>query len=264
MARRVVIAALLLCALSAAASLVRAADAPRQVEDRKSGYLFMAPGTRALQDDDFQNPGMFAIDRGRQLWGTAAGAENKSCASCHGEAETAMRGVAARYPAFDAERKALLNLELRINAERAARMKAPPFLYESQDMLALTAYLSQQSRDMPMTVAIDGPAQPFFEDGRRFYETRRGQLDLACNQCHDALVGRHLRGDLISQGQINGFPLWRVSWNSMLSRHRLFAWCNTSVRAEPYALGAQEYVNLELYLAWRGRGLPIETPAVRR
>jgi sulfur-oxidizing protein SoxA len=35
------------------------------------------------------------------------------------------------------------------------------------------------------------------------------------------------------------------------------------VRAEPYADGAAEYVELELYLAWRARGLPVETPAVR-
>jgi sulfur-oxidizing protein SoxA len=44
----------------------------------------------------------------------------------------------------------------------------------------------------------------------------------------------------------------------------MFAWCNTSVRALPSPFGADEYVNLELYVAWRGRGLPVETPAVRR
>lgn len=262
MARRLVLAVLALSGL--ALSVGWAADSPREVEGRKSGYLFLAPGTRALQDDEFQNPGLFAIERGRELWTAVAGAEGKSCASCHGDAETAMRGVAARYPVFDAARGGLLNLELRINAERSDRMKTAPLAYESRDMLALTAYLSAQSAGMPMQAAIDGPARPFFEEGQKFYETRRGQLDLACAQCHDALVGQHLRGDLVSQGQINGFPLWRLSWNSLLSRHRLFAWCNTSVRAEPYELGSPEYLALELYLAWRGRGLPIETPAVRR
>jgi sulfur-oxidizing protein SoxA len=44
----------------------------------------------------------------------------------------------------------------------------------------------------------------------------------------------------------------------------MFVWCNTSIRAEPYPEGAPEYLALELYVAWRGRGLPMESPAVRR
>jgi L-cysteine S-thiosulfotransferase len=73
-----------------------------------------------------------------------------------------------------------------------------------------------------------------------------------------------LRGDLISQGQVNGFPIYRLLWRKMASRHRMFEWCNTSVRAKPFPLGSQEYLSLELYVAWRGRGMLIESPAVRR
>ncbi len=235
-----------------------------EVDGRKSGYLYMDKDTQALQDDDFQNPGMFAVDRGRQLWNETAGTAGKSCASCHGDAATSMRGVAARYPVYDPETKGLLNLELRINRERIARMGAPAFEYESQDMLALTAFISYQSRGMPMEVKIDGPAAPFFEQGKEFYFTRRGQLNLSCHQCHDQRAGKKLRGDLMDQGQINGFPIYRLIWREVGSRHRMFQWCNTSLRAEPYALGSPEYLALELYVAWRGRGLPIETPAVRR
>ena len=71
-------------------------------------------------------------------------------------------------------------------------------------------------------------------------------------------------GEVISQGQTNGFPVYRHTWQTLGSTHRMFAWCNTSVRAEPYPYGADEYVNLELFMAWRGRGLPVETPAIRR
>ncbi len=39
--------------------------------------------------------------------------------------------------------------------------------------------------------------------------------------------------------------------------------CMAGVRAEPFAAGAPEWVELELYLAQRARGMPIETPAVR-
>ena len=36
-----------------------------------------------------------------------------------------------------------------------------------------------------------------------------------------------------------------------------------AIRAEPYALGAREYVELEMYLMWRARGMPLEAPGVR-
>jgi sulfur-oxidizing protein SoxA len=236
----------------------------REAEGRKSGYLYLSAGTRALQDDGFQNPGMFAVDQGRALWGRVEGSAGLSCASCHRDAARSMRGVAARYPLVDPASGQLLNLELRINDERRRRLVAAPLDYESEDMLALTTFIAFQSRGMPMAVVVDGAARPYFDRGKTFYFERRGQLDLACSQCHDDRVGAMLRGDVISQGQVNGFPIYRLSWRAMASRHRLFEWCNTSVRAEPYAYGSPEYLALELYTAWRGRGLGIETPAVRR
>lgn len=235
-----------------------------EVDGRRSGYLYLGAQTRALQDDDFLNPGMFAVDRGEELWNAVDPQSGLSCASCHEDAAITMRGVAARYPQYDAGRGSIVNLELRINEMRSEHMKAAPYPYESEELLALTAYVAFQSRGQPLNIDVSGDAQPFFEEGREFYFRRRGQLDLACTQCHDDLAGQMLRGDRISQGQVNGFPFYRLMWRSMGSRHRMFRWCNTSVRAEPYALGSEEYLNLELYVAWRGRGLPIEAPAIRQ
>lgn len=238
-----------------------AQDLPRQVDGRMSGYLFMSPETRVLQDDDFLNPGFFAIDDGAALWTRAEGSAGQSCASCHDLA--AMAGVAARYPMFDAGLGRMVNLEGRINLERQ-RMGAQPWAYESPELLAMTSYVSLQSRNMPMQVVVDGAATSHFEAGRAFWFQKRGQLNLACADCHDDRAGLRLRGDVISQGQVNAFPIWRLLWDDLGSRHRMFAWCNTSVRAEPYPLGSDEYLDLELYVAWRGRGLPIEAPGVRR
>ena len=39
--------------------------------------------------------------------------------------------------------------------------------------------------------------------------------------------------------------------------------CLSGVRAEPFAFGAHELVELELYLACRAKGLAVEVPAVR-
>ena len=232
--------------------------------DRKSGYLFLGLQTQALQDDDFLNPGMFAVDQGALLWSTKDGPEGLSCASCHNNTYDNMRGVAARLPRYDTLTKGIINLELLINRERVNRLGAEPWAYESDEMLAMTTFLSYQSRGILREVIVTGMAEPFFEQGRQHFFTRRGQLDLSCNQCHDDRDGMMLRGDRMSQGQTTGFPFYRLMWRSMGSTHRMFAWCNEAMRAEPYEYGSPEYLALELYVAWRGRGLPIETPAVRR
>ena len=235
-----------------------------QFEDRMSGYLFLGAQTQALQDDNFLNPGFFAVERGADLWNTVDGEAGQSCASCHGDAAESMHGVAARFPRYDAERDGIINLELLINRERERKLQAAAYVYESEELLALTAFIAFQSRGLPREVDTTGSAAPFFDKGREHFFTRRGQLDLACNQCHDQRYGLMLRGDKISQGQTTGFPFYRLIWHNMGSTHRMFGWCNDAMRAEPYALGSEEYLNLELYVAWRGRGLPMEAPAVRR
>ena len=39
--------------------------------------------------------------------------------------------------------------------------------------------------------------------------------------------------------------------------------CLIGMRAEHFKYGALEYIALELYLIWRARGMPLETPTVR-
>src|SRR5262249_10207415 len=79
--------------------------------ERKSGYDLMAREIRAMQDDDTANPGMLSVLDGEALWTRKAGTAGKSCADCHGDAQSSMKGVAARYPAFDAARGRPIDLE---------------------------------------------------------------------------------------------------------------------------------------------------------
>lgn len=228
------------------------------------GRLFQSAETQALQADDGANPGMLWVEEGGKLWSEAAGSSGKSCASCHGDAAASMRGVAARLPAVDAKTGHLVNLEARIRECRSERQGAEPLAYESQELLRLTAFVTFQSRGLPRTVAVDGAARPFFEQGRAFWLTRQGQMNIACSQCHDDNVGRKLRGDTISQGQTQGWPGYRLDWSTLGSLHRRLRACSLGVRAEVLDFGAPEYLALELYLAWRGGDLPIESPGVRR
>ncbi len=234
-----------------------------QVDDRRSGYTYTASETTAMQDDDFANPAFLLVDQGEELWSKVDGEAGKSCASCHEDAAKSMKGVGATYPVYDAKLGKLKSIEHQINTCRTERMKAKPYKWESEAMLAMSIYVRHQSRGLAINVEIDGPAAPFFEKGKAFYNQRRGQLDMACKHCHIDNAGKMARANLLTQGQSNGFPLYRLKWQKPGSIHRRFRGCNKNIRATPYKYGSDEYMNLELYVAWRGRGLPVETPAVR-
>ncbi|MGE5547374.1 MAG: sulfur oxidation c-type cytochrome SoxA [Solirubrobacterales bacterium] len=238
--------------------------APYMAGDKRSGYTFAEPETRAMQDDDFTNPGFLWVEKGEKLWSKAEGPHNKACSSCHGKAEDNMKGVGATYPKYDLHAAKVVDLEQRINMCREKHMGVPAWKWESEPLLAMTTFVKHQSRGMPISVQVDGPAAPYFEAGRRFYYERRGMNDLACKHCHEDLAGNHLRTELLSQGQANGFPTYRLKWQKLGSLQRRLAGCNEEIRAEPFPLGSDEYTNLEFFLAWRAQGLKVETPSVRK
>lgn len=254
---------LLLVSSAAASTLAEEGEWGKYaVDGRRSGYTYAAPETRAMQDDEFENPGSIWLAKGEALWSQVDGSAGKSCSSCHADAATTMRGVGARYPRVNRQGK-LENLERRINQCRVGALGAQAWDNESEALLAMTTYIKHQSLGMPVSVDIEGAAAPFFARGKAIYEARRGQLDLACIHCHEQNHGNMLRAQRLSEGMSNGFPAYRLKWQTLGSLQRRMSGCMRDVRAEPYADGADEYVELELYLAWRARGLPVETPAVR-
>lgn len=238
-----------------------AAEIP--LSDRKSGYEFMGRETRAMQDDDTTNPAMLWVLDGEALWKRKDGAAGKSCADCHGDGRTSMRGVAARYPAFNASRGRPVDLEQRINICRTDKQNSTPFAFESKELLALAAYVGRQSRGMPIEIEDDERTKPFLQAGRDMFNLRQGQINLSCAQCHDDNWGQKLAGAPIPQGHATGYPLYRLEWQTLGSLQRRLRNCIFGMRAESYPLGAPEYVDLELYLMWRARGMKVETPAVR-
>ncbi len=238
-----------------------AGEMPR--EERRSGFDFMSDATKAMQRDDTLNPGMLWLLEGEALWRRKAGSANRSCADCHGEAAASMRGVAARYPTYDIREARAIDLQGRVNACRVRHQDAPPFGHETPELLGLVAYVANQSRGMAIAPDSDERLAPFRENGRRLFNERLGQLHFSCAQCHDDLWGERLGGSVIPQAHPTGYPIYRLEWQAMGSLQRRLRNCLTGVRAEPYAYGAQEYIDLELYLMERARGLALETPAVR-
>ena len=248
--------------LAGALWLVACASAPTP-DTRRSGFDFMRPSTQAMQRDDTQNPGMLWVQEGASLWERPAGRSALACADCHGPAVTSMRGVAARYPALDATTQQALNLGQRINQCREQRQQANAFAPESQALLGLESFVAMQSRGLPVNPPADARLAAVADRGAQLFGQRMGQLDLSCAQCHDMRAGQRLGSSAIPQAHATGYPIYRLEWQAMGSLQRRIRNCMAGVRAEPFAYGAPDMVALELHLASRAQGLPVETPAVR-
>lgn len=232
-------------------------DLPRAV--LVSGLEFVTAETRALQADDFANPALLWVDRGRNLFETGNGVP--SCRQCHADD---LEGAYTRYPRYDAQAEMLVSASDRINLCRKQHQGLAPLPADDDVLLAITMYVASLSQGMPYAVAVTGDAERYFKQGRDYFFRRRGQLNLACYQCHDQNWGKKLRGDTISQGHPTAFPGYRMEWQSAGSLHRRIHDCDVGVRAEPHPQGSDAYKSLELYLAWRSGNLPIEAPGVRR
>jgi sulfur-oxidizing protein SoxA len=230
--------------------------------ERQSSYVLMSPDTKAMQDDPLLNPATFAVLDGQVLWQEIAGKKNQSCASCHGDAAVSMKGVAASFPKLNAAGQ-LLSLTGRINQCRTEQQSATPFAFESKPLLALSAFVANQSKGMPITVERTPANEAALASGQRLFNQRMGQLNLSCAQCHAERAGQKLAGNPIPQAHPTAYPIYRLEWQAVGSLERRLRNCLVGVRAEPFAFGSTELLELELFLAWRARAMLLESPGVR-
>ncbi len=242
--------------------LANAASA-QPADTRRQGSEFMGASTQAMQKDDALNPGMLWVKDGEALWQKTAGTSGKACVACHAAASSSMKGVAARYPAFDETLKRPITLSQRVNICRQKHQQAEPLRFESQDLLSLESYIALQSRGMPMTPPADKRLESFRQLGEQRFMQRMGQLNLSCAQCHDSNAGGRLGSGIIPQAHPNGYPVYRLEWQAMGSLQRRLRNCMSGVRAELYPYGSNELVELEVYLAARATGMAMEAPGVR-
>lgn len=230
----------------------------------RSGYDWLPEEFQAMQDDPFENPGMFTVDQGRELFNTP-GDDGNSCADCHGpDGEELDPKRIARFPVYSSALKAPVTLQKQIDLCREERMGEFPLTYDDPALVALETFVRHRARGEVVNVDVSGPMQSHYKAGERLFRTRIGQLQMACYHCHELYTGAKLRDQVLNQAQTNGFPTHRLLSQDISSLHRKFRDCFATLRAMPYQPGSEEYVDLEVYMNARGNGLAIETPGIRR
>lgn len=234
-----------------------------QADEPVSGYHFLSPMTQEMQDDEFANPGMDAVEHGRKLFHTA-GNSGQSCASCHAEDGTKIdTKKIARYPVYNENELRPFTLQDQINLCWEDKLDNAPFVYDCNEVVSLETYVRFLARGETVNVDISGAMKQHYESGRELYHTRFGQIDMACVHCHVYHQGSRMRGQVLTQGQSNGFPEYRLGSGRITSLHKRLSECFVSFRAQPFDRGSDEFIDLEVYINAKGNGLKIETPAVR-
>lgn len=232
-------------------------------DEVKSGYEFIKPSTRAMQDDDFENPGMLAVERGMELFNEKQANAGKACSDCHGaEGEKLDTKSIARYPVYDSKTGEIITLQRRIRNCRDA-IGSKSLSANHTELIALETFVRNRAYGEVVNVQTDGAVAELLTRGEKLYKTRYGLIDMSCAHCHTFYPGQMIRGQKISQGQGNGFPAYRLDIGEMTNLHQRIQQCLALMRAEPFDSESEEIHLLGLYIMSRSNGLGIETPAVR-
>jgi sulfur-oxidizing protein SoxA len=217
---------------------------------------------RQWQEKEEFPPYEFALEAGKEMFSKPF-KNGKSYADCFANGGI---GVRQNYPIFDEREGQVITLELALNRCREANGEQP-YSYVRDEMAALTAYMAYTSRGKPFDIKIpnDPRALDAFENGKRYFYTRRGQLNFSCASCHVQNPGERIRAEVLAPalGILNAMPIYRSEWSGMGTTSRRFTTCNSQIRGVPLEPQAQEYRDLEYYLSYVSNGLPISGPGAR-
>jgi len=232
-------------------------------DDFVNGPYSMDEGLRKQCEEKEQFPPYeFAVETGKEMFSTPF-KNGKTYADCF-----ANKGIGIRqnYPAFDEKEGKVITLELALNRCREANGETP-YNYLKDEMASLTAYMAFTSRGQKMDIKIpsDPRALEAYENGKRYFYTRRGQLNFSCATCHVQSPGEHIRAEVLAPalGIMNAMPIYRSEWIGMGTTSRRFLTCNSQTRAVPLEPQSDEYRDLEYYLSYVSNGLPISGPGAR-
>jgi sulfur-oxidizing protein SoxA len=207
-------------------------------------------------------PYEIAIDEGEEMFNTPF-KNGKTYASCFRNGGIGIKGD---YPYFDTKKGKVITLEMTINACRTKNGEKP-LKYKKGKITAIGAYMAFTSRGQIIDVKIpnDKRAIAAYEDGKKFFYARRGQLNISCAHCHIDNAGNYIRSNILGPalGQPSHWPAYRAKWGALGTLQRRFTGCNKQVRAKPFKAQGTEYSNLEYFLTYMSNGTPWNGPGVR-
>lgn len=208
-------------------------------------------------------PYKIAIDNGKAKFQKKF-TNGNSYASCF---PSYRHGIKQNYPYFDTDKGKVITLEGAINKCRTDNGEKK-LRWKTGEITEISAYLASLSRGQTINIKVPNNAKAFaaYNQGKKHFWSKRGQLNMSCADCHYYYSGRLLRADMLSPayGQASGFPVYRNKWAGMGTIQRRFSDCNKLVRAKPFKAQSAEYKALEYYHTFMSNGLLMNGPSQRK
>lgn len=232
-------------------------------EDYVYGALALDAGSKAQYDAIMEFPPFDSqVEAGKKMWETPL-KSGKTYADC---LPNGGKNIAGNYPMFDEAKGKVVTLQDVINDCRVANGEAAYKLNDMKTMGTLTAYMRTLSDGMLMNIKVESPkALEAFNDGKKTFFSRKGQLNFACASCHVQNGGNYLRSELISPalGHTVHWPVFRGGDNLVTLQQR-YTGCFRQVRAVPPAQGSTTMNNLEYFHSYISNGLPLKASVFRK
>jgi sulfur-oxidizing protein SoxA len=222
-----------------------------------------APVEKRENLDPIENPGMWAVDRGEELF-KKAGGSGASCSTCHNDAKTAFKTWAASMPKWEPRLNKVLGVEEFIT-RHARTTTGANMAMETDDNRSMAVYLRFLANGEPIKVDGSAEGKAAIERGKALSSRKVGQLNFACTDCHGISANHWIRGQWLGEpkGQADHFPTWRTSLQAIWDIRQRFQWCQVNIRADELPPDAKEYGDLELYLMSQNEGLKLSVPGIR-
>jgi sulfur-oxidizing protein SoxA len=234
-----------------------------KLEDYVYGALAFDADSKAQYDAIMEFPPYESqVESGRKMWETPFknGKKYSDCLPNGG------KQIAGNYPMFDDAKGKVVTLQDAINDCRTANGEEAYKVSDMKTMGTLTSYMRTLSDGMLVNIKVEGPkATAAYEDGKKSYFSRKGQLNFACSSCHVQNVGSRLRSELISPtvGQTVHWPVFRGGDNLVTLQQR-YQGCYSQVRAVPPPQGGTTMNNLEYFHSALSNGLPMKASVFRK
>lgn len=234
-----------------------------KVSDYVYGALAYDEDSKAQYDAIMEFPPYEGdLEKGKKMWETPL-KSGKKYADC---LPNGGKNIAGNYPYFDDKAGKVVTLNDAINACRVANGEAAYSLGDKATMGVLTAYMRTLSDGMLTNIKVQSPAAlAAYEDGKKTFYTRKGQLNFACATCHVQNAGTRLRSELISPalGHTVHWPVFRAGDNLVMLQVR-YQGCIKTVRGVPPAPGSDTFNNLEYFHSYLSNGLPLTSSVFRK
>ena len=233
-------------------------------DDFKNGvYSIHKPSREQWEDIEEFAPYELNISKGEEAFNKPF-ANGKTYASCF---ENGGIGIRQNYPYFDTVSGEVITLELAINQCRKANGEKP-LKWKKGTIANISSYMAYTSRGNKFNITIpdDPRALAAYNKGKKFFYSKRGQLNVSCADCHITNVGKWIRADLLGPGlgQTTHFPVYRSKWGGIGTLHRRYGGCNNNIRAKAFKAQSAEYRALEYFHTYMSNGLEVNGPGARK